>query len=168
MPVWESACRLRACSLQWPMIEQPSQDEEEVLLWSEELGVNIAVCPHLQLISHTPRTSTLSRIKCERYIFIKKCVRSFIEVRHYVWLCSACIMYMYVAIQHYSVSLDKNAIKIKDTESHKYQTLEIEVADHKSWTLTIHESSELFEGKVQLLSRPGGGNTSKELSYFNS
>ena len=30
--------------------------------------------------SHTTETSTLSRIKCERYMFIKKCVRSFIEV----------------------------------------------------------------------------------------
>ena len=37
------------------------------------------------------RNITLSRIKCERYIFIKKCVRSFIENRHYVWLCSAYI-----------------------------------------------------------------------------
>ena len=34
---------------------------------------------------------TLSRIKCERCIFIKKCVRSFIEIRHYVWLCFAYI-----------------------------------------------------------------------------
>ena len=31
-------------------------------------------------LSHTTETSTLSRIKCERYIFIKKCVSSFIEV----------------------------------------------------------------------------------------
>ena len=37
------------------------------------------------------RNITLWRIKCERYIFIKKCIRSFIEVRHYVWLCSAYI-----------------------------------------------------------------------------
>ena len=32
-------------------------------------------------LSHTTETSTLSRIKYERYIFIKKYVRSFIEVR---------------------------------------------------------------------------------------
>ena len=50
-------------------------------------------------LSHT-RNITLSRIKCERYIFIKKCVRLFIEVRRYVWLCSAyiCIMYMYCVV----------------------------------------------------------------------
>ena len=46
----------------------------------KNLGQYVAVCPRLQLISHTQPTSTLSRIKCERYIFIKKCVRSFIEV----------------------------------------------------------------------------------------
>ena len=33
------------------------------------------------ILSHTTETSNLSRIKCGRYIFIKKCVRSFIEVR---------------------------------------------------------------------------------------
>ena len=48
--------------------------------------VNILACPRLQLISHTQPTAALSRIKCERYIFIEMCVRSFIEVRHYCWL----------------------------------------------------------------------------------
>ena len=46
----------------------------------KNLGQYVAVCPRLQLTSHTQPTSTLSRIKCERYIFIKKCVCSFIEV----------------------------------------------------------------------------------------
>ena len=32
-------------------------------------------------LSHTTEKSTLSRITCERFIFIKKCVRSFIEAR---------------------------------------------------------------------------------------
>ena len=41
----------------------------------------VAVCLRLLLTSHTQPTSTLSRIKCETYIVIKKCVRSFIEVR---------------------------------------------------------------------------------------
>ena len=44
---------------------------------------------------------TLSRIKCERYIFIKKCVRSFIEVGHDVWLCSACI---WICMWPYNIS----------------------------------------------------------------
>ena len=43
-------------------------------------GQYVAVCPRLQPTSHTQPAPTLSRIKCERYIFIKKCDRSFIEV----------------------------------------------------------------------------------------
>ena len=35
------------------------------------LGQYVAVCPRLQLTSHTQEKSTLSRIKWERYIFIK-------------------------------------------------------------------------------------------------
>ena len=56
-------------------------------------GQYVAVCPRLQLISHTQPTSTLSRIKCERYIFIKKCVRSlkFVIIVDYVSVC-ICIM----------------------------------------------------------------------------
>ena len=33
--------RQRTLGLQWPTVKQPSQDAKEVLLWSEELGVNI-------------------------------------------------------------------------------------------------------------------------------
>ena len=64
--------------------------------------VTIAVCPRLQLTSHTQPTSTLSRIKCKRYIFIKKCVRSlkFVimidYVSAYIYSC-ICIM----SIQHF-------------------------------------------------------------------
>ena len=47
-------------------------------IWEEVLSLSICLSTHL---SHTTETSTLSRIKCERYIFIKKCVRSFLEVR---------------------------------------------------------------------------------------
>ena len=81
MPAWESACRLRACGPQWPMVEQPSQEcERSAAMVRRTLGQYVSVCPHLQLTSHTQPTSPLSRIKCERYIFIKKYVRSFIEI----------------------------------------------------------------------------------------
>ena len=67
--------------------------------------VNITVCPGLPLISHTQQTSTLSRIKCERYIFIKKCVRSFIGVRILCLIMSLLIFVLRVynnsSIQHY-------------------------------------------------------------------
>ena len=56
------------------------QNEEEVLLESEELGVNmwqsVPSPTHLSHITNINPFATLSRIKCERYIFLKKCVRS--------------------------------------------------------------------------------------------
>ncbi len=55
-------------------------------------GQYATVCPRLQLTSHTKPTSTLSRIKCERYIFIKKCVL-FV---HYCWLCFCIYLHIYV------------------------------------------------------------------------
>ena len=61
--------------------------------------VNIAVCPCLQLISHTQPTSTLSRIKCERYIFIKNCVHSFTEVRI---LCLIMFLHIFVYVCGYT------------------------------------------------------------------
>ena len=62
--------RQRSCGPQWPTVEQPNQDAKEVLLWSKELWVNIAVYPRLQLISHTQPTSTLSIIKVREIILL--------------------------------------------------------------------------------------------------
>ena len=79
-----------------PRLSNSSQDKKEVLLWSEEFGsICSSLSPSPTHLSHT-RNITLSRIKCERYIFIKKCVRSFIEVRHYCWLCFRIYLYMYM------------------------------------------------------------------------
>ena len=36
MPVWEQLADWGLCGPQWPMVEQPSQDEKEVLLWSKK------------------------------------------------------------------------------------------------------------------------------------
>ena len=74
----------------------PAKMRKKCCYGQKNLGQYVAVCPRLQLTSHTQPTSTLSRIKCERCIFIKKCVRSFIEVRHYCWLCFRIYLYMYM------------------------------------------------------------------------
>ena len=68
--------RQRVLGPQWPTVEQPQPR------WDRSAAmVRITwVCPRLQLSSHTQPTSTLLRIKCERYIFIKKYVLLFIEV----------------------------------------------------------------------------------------
>ena len=57
---------------------------KECCYGQKNLGQYVAVCSRLQLTSHTQPTSTLSRIKCERYIFIKKCVSSFVHWRSYI------------------------------------------------------------------------------------
>ena len=81
MPAWELACRLRACAPWWPTVEQPQPIwGRSAAMVRRTLGQYVAVCSRLQLTSHTQEISTLSRIKCESYIFIKKCIRTFIEV----------------------------------------------------------------------------------------
>ena len=72
MPVWESACRqgLRP-SVTHSWAAQPEWGRSAAMV-RRTLGQYVAVCPRLQLFSHTQPISTLSRIKCERYIFIKK------------------------------------------------------------------------------------------------
>ena len=78
-----------------PKLSNPSQDEEEVLLWPRKnLGQYSSLFLSPTHLSHTTNI-TLSRIKCERYIFIKKCVRSFVEVVINSWLCSRVYLYMY-------------------------------------------------------------------------
>ena len=81
MLAWESACRLGACGPQGPTAEQPQPRwGRSPAMVRRTLGQYVTVCHRLHLTSHIQPTSTLSRIKCERYIFIKKWVRSFLEV----------------------------------------------------------------------------------------
>ena len=66
---------------------------------SEELGVNmLQSVPSPTHLSHT----TLSRIKRERYIFLKNCVRSFVRSFIIVDYVSACICIRIVVSQLYN------------------------------------------------------------------
>ena len=84
MPAWESACRLRACSPQWPPVEQPNRMRKRCCYGQKNLrSICSSLFPsptHLSHITYINPFATLSRIKCEWYIFLKKCVRSFIIV----------------------------------------------------------------------------------------
>ena len=62
--------------------------------------VNIAACPCLH--SSVTHHRNIENKVWEIHIFIKKCVCSFIEVRHYVWLCFC--LYLYVSIQHHQLN----------------------------------------------------------------
>ena len=61
-------------------------------------GQYIAVCPHLQLTSHTQETSTLSRIDCERLYFYKEVCLFVHWSRHYCWLCFRLYLYIYCVV----------------------------------------------------------------------
>ena len=67
----------------------PSQDEKEVLLWSrEEFAVNIAVRPCLHsFLTHNKHHPFENKV-WKNYIFIKRCIHSFVEVVIISWLCS--------------------------------------------------------------------------------
>ena len=61
--------------------------------YGKKSSLSICLSTHL---SYTTETSTLSRIKCERDIFfIKKCVRSFIEVRK-LFLIMFSLIFVYI------------------------------------------------------------------------
>ena len=71
------------CGPQSPMVEQPSQDEKEVLLWSRK---NLGQYSH-SFLTHNKHHLFDYKVWVI-YIFIKKCVRSFVEVVIISWLCS--------------------------------------------------------------------------------
>ena len=99
MLAWDPAADRGLWALSDPWFSNPAKMRKKCCYGQKNFGQYVAVCPRLQLTSHTQPTSTLSRIKCERYIFIKKWVRSFIDVHHYVWLCYA-YNCMVVSTQH--------------------------------------------------------------------
>ena len=88
----------------------------------EVLFLSIWLSTHL---SHTTETSTLWRIKCERYICIKKCVHSFIEVHK---LCLIMFPLVYV-LPLYNSTLPKYC---KTFDSPKYLTHSCEEGRMKS------------------------------------
>ena len=65
-----------------PQLSNPAKMRKKCCYGQKNFG---SICSSLSP-SHTQPTSTLSRIKCERYIFIKKCFRSlkFVIVFDYV------------------------------------------------------------------------------------
>ena len=101
MPEWEPALD-RGLGPSGPRLSCPAEWGRGSAMVRGTWGQYVTVSLRLQLTTHITNINpfaTLSRIKCERYIFIKKRVRSFIEPRHFV---SAYIC-MYMSIQHSSI-----------------------------------------------------------------
>ena len=82
-----TSSRQKAWALSEPRLSSPGRMRKKCCYGQKNVGsICSSLSPSPTHLSHT-RIITLSRIKCERYIFIKKWVRSFIEVViivHYV------------------------------------------------------------------------------------
>ena len=74
-----TSSRQRAWALRTP-VEQPSRMRKKCCYSQRNFGVNMLQSvpspTHLSHITNINPFATLSQIKCERYIFLKKCVRS--------------------------------------------------------------------------------------------
>ena len=96
--VVRASARRRAWALRTP-VEQPSRMREKCWDNTEELGVNMWLSvpspTHLSHITNINPFATLLRIKCERYSFLKKCVRSFIIFDYVSMYSCICIMWLY-------------------------------------------------------------------------
>ena len=111
---WEQDAHVRI-SLQtevlWPSVThgwtaQPGHERSAAMV-RKTLGQYVTVCPRLQLTSHAQPTSTLSRIKCERYIFYKE-VCSFVHwSRHYCRPCFRLYLYIYCIVVYNKLILVK-------------------------------------------------------------
>ena len=101
MLLWEPAPRTPDWAAQ--------QNGKEVLLKTEEFGVNML--QSVQSPTHLSHITLLQpfRIKCERYIFLKKCVHSslLLILFPHVYVYS-CICIMVVTMQHQGVDMPLN------------------------------------------------------------
>ena len=98
---WRQDSGVRASGISDPRLSNPAKTSKKYC-W-----VKTAVCPRLQLISHTQPTATLSRIKCERLYFfvaddptIKQAVQDYI-VPVALWATWHTIIYIYIYIYIY-------------------------------------------------------------------
>ena len=103
---WRTRCQRENQLADWglavlsdPRLSSPARRQKKCCYGQKNLGsICSSLSPSPAHLSHTTNINpftTLLRIKCERYIFIKMCVRSFIEVCHYCWLCFRVYLYMY-------------------------------------------------------------------------
>ena len=95
-----------------PRLSSPAEWGRSAAMVRRTLGQYVAVCPHLQLTSHTKPTSTLLQPFHNPFenkvweVYFYKEVCSFFEVVHYCWLFFRIHLYMYMyscimAIQQY-------------------------------------------------------------------
>ena len=96
IPEWEPGPD-RGLGSSGPTVEQPSRMRKKCCCGQRNLGSicgSLSPSPtHLSHITNINPFATLSRIKCEVYIFIKKRVRSFLWISSVCWRCFRVYLY---------------------------------------------------------------------------
>ena len=105
MPVWKQL-QTEGWALSDRRLSSPARMRKKCCYGQRNLGSicsSLSPSPtHLSHITNINPFATLSRIKCERYIFLKKCVRSSLLLTMFPHIVVYVYVYieLYVAIQH--------------------------------------------------------------------
>ena len=93
----------RLAALRDPLLSSPARTRKKCSYGQKNFGsICSSLSPSPTHLSHATNINpfaTLSRIKCERYIFfIKKCVRRSLKFVYYCWLSFRIYLYMYCVV----------------------------------------------------------------------
>ena len=128
MPKWEPAYTLRAL---WPSVTHgwatPAKDAKEVLLWSrEEFGSIQQFVPVSTHLSHSTEHQHLRKQSGRFIYFVKKCIRSFVEVvitvdyvSAYIRMCTHVVvlwLYNKIMITKWRINLN-SFVRLEETKS---------------------------------------------------
>ena len=85
MPAWEPAADKGLWALSDPRLSSPARMRKKCCYGQKNLGsICSSLSPSPTHLSHTTNINPFENKERERYIFIKKCVRSFIEVDYVI------------------------------------------------------------------------------------
>ena len=114
MPNWEPEADRGLWTLSDPRLSNPAKMRKKCCYGQKNLGQYVAVYLRLQHTSHTQPTSTLSRIKCEIYIFYKEGCSFVHWSRHYCWLLFS--VYTCLCVWLYNNSLEDQPWAMNDKD----------------------------------------------------
>ena len=132
MPNWEPAADRGLWALSDPWLSNPSQDEKEVLLWSEELGsICCSLSPSPTHLSHTTNIDLFENKVWEIYFYKEVC--SFVH-----WSLTLCLIMLHIHLYMYYVYVcGYTTPSRKKKGSRSFSVVTGEVKTFKSFLLLV-------------------------------
>ena len=134
----ETGCRIENqlqtkgfAALSDPRLSNPAKMRKKCCYGQKNLSQYRSLSLSPTHLSHTTNM-TLSRIKCEIYIFIKKCVRSFIDVRK---LCLIMFPLVFVLRLYNNLETEIKQLIINECSKNEYKTWDDRVEKMIHWLL---------------------------------